>query len=231
MSDGHGHGHGHTTETPASISTSRVLDPKGPEGLLDPVAVRNQVFTVVRLREGYDLSEVDTFLGLVETTLTTILRENDELRARSRQIAHEVQQARSPLGDNATRILEIAHEAAERTVAKAQQEAEAILTQARDRAEQIENDALGKTAAVRRAAAHGTHHREALGRRIQTLHAFIADFDTHMKQTLDGQIGRMRTLLDQLHGHDSPQPVFGSHTAGAADHRPVNSHAPGDFAP
>ncbi|GAA4556999.1 DivIVA domain-containing protein [Planotetraspora kaengkrachanensis] len=220
MGEGHGHGHGHAADAALNGSAGETLDPPGPDGLLDPVAVRNQVFTVVRLREGYDLAEVDVFLGLVEATLNAVLQENRELRARPLEPDEGPQPARS--GDSATRIIELAHEAAERTVAKAHQEANAILGQARARAEQLRHDALNTGAALQRATTHEAH-KQAMGRGIQTLHAFIADFDTHMKQTLDGRITHMRTLLDQLHHNgESPTPqVHGDGTIGEAAQRPA----------
>jgi DivIVA domain-containing protein len=220
MGEGHGHGHDHAADAALNGSTGSTLDPPGPDGLLDPVAVRNQVFTVVRLREGYDLAEVDAFLGLVETTLTAVLQENQQLQARSLRTGEVPQPI--PSDDSATRIIELAHEAAERTVTKAHQEANAILSQARARAEQLQHDALNTGAALHRATTHETH-KEALGRGIQTLHAFIADFDTHMKQTLEGQITHMRNLLDQLHHHgESPTPQFhGNGAVGEAAHRPA----------
>ncbi|MGH8866677.1 MAG: DivIVA domain-containing protein [Actinomycetes bacterium] len=49
---------------------------------LTPEDVRNKQFTTVRLREGYDEEEVDAFLDEVETELTRLIRENDELRAK-----------------------------------------------------------------------------------------------------------------------------------------------------
>ncbi len=49
---------------------------------LTPEDVRNKQFTTVRLREGYDEDEVDAFLDEVETELTRLLRENQDLRAK-----------------------------------------------------------------------------------------------------------------------------------------------------
>ncbi|MGH8828457.1 MAG: DivIVA domain-containing protein, partial [Jiangellaceae bacterium] len=47
---------------------------------LTPEDVQNKEFTTVRLREGYDMMEVDEFLDSVETELARLQRENDELR-------------------------------------------------------------------------------------------------------------------------------------------------------
>lgn len=49
---------------------------------LTPEDVRNKRFTPVRLREGYDMGEVDQFLDEVEAELERLTLENDELRAK-----------------------------------------------------------------------------------------------------------------------------------------------------
>jgi DivIVA domain-containing protein len=49
---------------------------------LTPEDVSNKRFTPVRLREGYDMGEVDQFLDEVETELARLVRENDDLRAK-----------------------------------------------------------------------------------------------------------------------------------------------------
>lgn len=47
---------------------------------LTPEDVSNKRFTPVRLREGYDMGEVDQFLDEVEAELARLNKENDELR-------------------------------------------------------------------------------------------------------------------------------------------------------
>lgn len=49
---------------------------------LTPEDVSNKRFTPVRLREGYDMGEVDQFLDEVETELERLIKENDDLRAK-----------------------------------------------------------------------------------------------------------------------------------------------------
>jgi DivIVA domain-containing protein len=49
---------------------------------LTPEDVSNKRFTPVRLREGYDMGEVDQFLDEVETELARLTKENDDLRAK-----------------------------------------------------------------------------------------------------------------------------------------------------
>src|SRR6476469_5781926 len=47
---------------------------------LTPEDVSNKRFTPVRLREGYDMGEVDQFLDEVEAELDRLNKENDDLR-------------------------------------------------------------------------------------------------------------------------------------------------------
>lgn len=49
---------------------------------LTPEDVSNKRFTPVRLREGYDMGEVDQFLDEVEAELARLAKENDDLRAK-----------------------------------------------------------------------------------------------------------------------------------------------------
>src|ERR1700750_1019218 len=48
---------------------------------LTPEDVSNKRFTPVRLREGYDMGEVDQFLDEVEAELARLTREDEQLRA------------------------------------------------------------------------------------------------------------------------------------------------------
>src|SRR3954452_14828650 len=49
---------------------------------MTPESVRNKQFTTVRLREAYDMGEVDLFLDQVEHELERLIAENDSLRSR-----------------------------------------------------------------------------------------------------------------------------------------------------
>jgi DivIVA domain-containing protein len=49
---------------------------------LTPEDVSNKRFTPVRLREGYDMGEVDQFLDEVEAELARLTRENEDLRGK-----------------------------------------------------------------------------------------------------------------------------------------------------
>jgi DivIVA domain-containing protein len=54
--------------------------PRGEAMPLTPEDVQNKEFTTVRLREGYDMQEVDDFLDEVQAELERTQRENEELR-------------------------------------------------------------------------------------------------------------------------------------------------------
>jgi DivIVA domain-containing protein len=70
---------------------------------LTPEAVRNKQFTTIRLREGYDMGEVDHFLDQVEQELQRLIDENETLRqqgsrgsANGQRVAAEAPRAPSP---------------------------------------------------------------------------------------------------------------------------------------
>ncbi len=204
-------------------------------GLLTPAGVRNQVFTVVRLREGYALAEVDAFLSRVEATLTRLLRENEELRTLHAQADERAQHMRLSPGERAARIVEIAQETADWTVSSARQEAQTILTRAREEAEETVADALERATALQREIQEG--RREALDQRIRTLSTFVTDFDSQMQETLKGQIGHLHRLITQLHDPDdiaaslpSVQHLKAEHTARDGE-RVLGAHAPGTVTP
>ena len=62
---------------------------------LTPEDVSNKRFTPVRLREGYDMGEVDQFLDEVEAELARLTKDNDDLRTKlaAAQSGSPVQQA------------------------------------------------------------------------------------------------------------------------------------------
>ena len=65
---------------------------------LTPEDVSNKRFTPVRLREGYDMGEVDQFLDEVEAELARLTRENDDLRAKlSAEQSGAVEAAPAPM--------------------------------------------------------------------------------------------------------------------------------------
>ena len=140
---------------------------------LTPEDVRKKTFTPVRLREGYDMGEVDQFLDEVEAELTRLHRENDDLRAKvagpptdkpgTASPGPTAQPAQAPgpvqkpepvaspaaktvpeASSAAARLLEIATNNADQLVNEARTEADGILGSARTEAERLEGDARSK---------------------------------------------------------------------------------------
>jgi len=58
------------------------MPPEDEVTTLTPEDVSNKRFTPVRLREGYDMGEVDQFLDQVEAELERLLKENNDLRSK-----------------------------------------------------------------------------------------------------------------------------------------------------
>jgi DivIVA domain-containing protein len=163
--DGHGAHAGHDHPHPHA-ETVPVLHLRTDGRLLSPAEVRNKVFATVRVREGYDMAQVDDFLDQVEATLERILRENAELKTRP---------ARSAAGESAPQIIALAQEAAERAVAMAKEQAREIIADARDRAE----------AAQREALTYGGRIREGLQDQIRQLRALLIELEKRTAHITD----------------------------------------------
>lgn len=130
---------------------------------LTPEDVRNKRFTPVRLREGYDMGEVDQFLDEVESELERLHHENEDLRQKLAAAQRGEGVYKQPMGDDAmvrqaqgagpssvaeassaaARLLEIATQNADQLVAESKEQANRILAEARARAERMENEARG----------------------------------------------------------------------------------------
>jgi DivIVA domain-containing protein len=211
-------------------------NPNGGGRLLTPQDVRNKVLPTVRLREGYDLAEVDTFLGEIESTLSRLLRENAQLNARLAATGHTSRQASPSAGDNAARIVVRAQEAADEAIAAAQQEAGTIVAKANKLAEAIEREALDRVAALERDSQE--KHRQAVGaldsacaerqRRAEDLHGLLHHHGSRMMETLEDHVGQLRSLLLELQERDGatlglPQPQSPSaHAVSARAGTPVD---------
>ena len=68
---------------------------------LTPEDVSNKRFTPVRLREGYDMGEVDQFLDEVEAELARLTRENEDLRAKLAAAQSNASSAPAPVFEKA----------------------------------------------------------------------------------------------------------------------------------
>jgi DivIVA domain-containing protein len=158
-------------------------------GLLSPSDVRIQVFSTVRLREGYDLAEVDAFLGRVETTLTRLLRERDELRNRP--------VCRHADGEGAGRVLARAQEMADEMIAEAYEEAERILAAAHDKAAALEREAEQR----QRAAMAALEETRAEQERT------ISDLLGRATASVSEQIRQQQQLLAELRSRTEVRPA------------------------
>lgn len=141
---------------------------------LTPEDVQNKEFTPVRLREGYDMAEVDEFLDEVEAELARLYRENEELREKLAAVtrggpaasaepmppARQPQQKAGPAPaapapmtgvsahDAAAKVLALAQKTADELVADAKAEADRLLSDARSRAQQLDADTKAKSAKI-----------------------------------------------------------------------------------
>ena len=128
---------------------------------LTPEDVRNKRFTPVRLREGYDMGEVDQFLDEVEAELERLTQENDGLRSSGGTTSSTPQLSLqkdaggsdaataepaavttvSQASGAAARLLELATRNADEVVAEANEQSDLILAEARTKAERLESEA------------------------------------------------------------------------------------------
>lgn len=181
---------------------------------LTPEDVRKKTFTPVRLREGYDMGEVDAFLDEVEVELTRLLQENDGLRAEpsndstvtgdvgGRDAAapdvssdaaaataapHSIPEASSA----AARLLEIATSNADQLVSEAREDADRIVREATAEAERLQADAKA-TAERLRTEAQARAQRldsETAQRRQELLGGLEKD-----KQELNSELGELKAF-------------------------------------
>lgn len=208
MNDAHGrHDHEHhgvaelTSQTPLEM---RLVTHARGLGWLTPAEIRGQVFTTVRLREGYEMGEVDVFLDKVEATLAAVLADNQDLRGRlslaERAAAHVAQ----PPGADAGRIVALAQHAADQAITAAQDEAAAIVARARERAEAVVQQALDQ----------GTQMRETLRAQARQLQSLVREMDTPdgaLPAPFPARPGMVAATAPG--GHPVPDPVVSARVA------------------
>jgi DivIVA domain-containing protein len=167
MSDEHaGHAHAGPDHPHPHTGTVSVLHLPADGRLLTAADVRNKVFATVRVREGYDMAQVDDFLDHVEATLDRVLRENAEFRTR---------QKRSAEGESAPQIIALAQEAAERAVTMAKEQARDIVADAHERAEAAQRDAV----------TYGSRIQEGLQEQIRRLRALLIELEEKTAHVTD----------------------------------------------
>jgi DivIVA domain-containing protein len=132
---------------------------------LSPEDVHKKTFTPVRLREGYDMGEVDQFLDEVELELARLLKENEDLRAKlstasqavpsapAQEAPAEAEQKAEPEPAPsvaapelpAVRTVPEASNAAARLLEIATQNADQLVSEAKDEADKIIGEARIKS--------------------------------------------------------------------------------------
>ncbi|GAA3204783.1 DivIVA domain-containing protein [Nonomuraea helvata] len=157
----------------------------GQLALLTPAAVHHQVFSVVRLRAGYDLAEVDAFLASVETTLGLLWQDNAHLRERLANI---------PVPPSPSDTLAEAERAAQETVETARQEARQILAEARAEAQRVRREAAAVAEALARTAR--VAYREAVEEQLDQFDAALSHHGRQLQDSLRAQLGRLRGALE-----------------------------------
>jgi DivIVA domain-containing protein len=173
---------------------------------LTPEDVRGKRFTPVRLREGYDMGEVDQFLDEVETELERLAKERESLRAAASATADApaapaaVQEPATPAAASmtigeassaATRLLEIAGRNADELVSEAKDNADKIIGEARTKAERLESEARS-TAEQLESDAHARSERldgETAERRVLLFGALDTERDS-----LEQEVASLRTF-------------------------------------
>ncbi len=152
---------------------------------LTPEDVRNKRFTPVRLREGYDMGEVDQFLDEVESELqrlaatgngsdsgpvTTETAEHapasttDPAKPTSEPVVAGIDNAEphtvAAASVAAARLMELAGRNADQVVAEAEASAETIVSEARAQAQRLEQESTSKVETMQTEA--GTRRRELM---------------------------------------------------------------------
>jgi DivIVA domain-containing protein len=183
---------------------------------LTPEDVSNKRFTPVRLREGYDMGEVDQFLDEIETELTRLISENEKLRSQLSSAQHhgsadepaereEAVEAPAPAApaetikvhtvaeasSAAVRLLEIATRNADELVTEAKNDAEQIVGEALAEAERRESESKRKTDQLESEARSRSKmlDSETTERRTQ----LFGDLDRE-RERMDGEVESLRAF-------------------------------------
>jgi DivIVA domain-containing protein len=184
---------------------------KGEVMPLTPEDVSNKRFTPVRLREGYDMGEVDQFLDEVEAELSRLTRENDDLRDKlsaaqrgggSTAVSEPSQERKAApaptelpkvttvadASSAAARLLEIATRNADELVTEAKGEADKVVGEARTKAERLEAEAKSKSERM----------EEDARTRSQMLDSETAERRQQLLGDLEKEKGQLNTEVENL---------------------------------
>ncbi len=191
---------------------------------LTPEDVSNKRFTPVRLREGYDMGEVDQFLDEVESELARLIKENDDLREKlgadgESPVGRSFRRLWCPGGAGAragarrslraapvAQVQEIkvatvseASSAAARLLEIATQNADQLVGEARAEADQILADARTNAERLEHESKTKSDQLEADARtRSQMLDSETAERRTQLFGDLEKEQGRLNTEVENL---------------------------------
>lgn len=167
--------------------------------MLSPHDINTKQFTAVRLREGYAQNEVDEFLDEVadqlQVTQTRLTAAEERVKVLERAgdsrptAVIPVIKTQAPAVD-ATGILALAQETANRHIAKAQSDGAGLLGTARVEAERIKTEALAAAHEIKTAA-------ETEAARLKT--EGVAEKQAVLDD-LEARHGQVSAALDQLQG-------------------------------
>ncbi len=176
---------------------------------LTPDDVRNKRFTSVRLREGYDMGEVDSFLDEVETELKKVAstdsdpepaaaatRDTPAETPRSPEQGAAAADAQAPLAVHeaslaAARLMELAGRSADEVVAEAKQQAETIGAEARAEAARLEADSK---ATVASSESEARQRVEALDAETATRRSELLTDMERERESLTGEVEHLRAF-------------------------------------
>ncbi|EGX59035.1 DivIVA family protein [Streptomyces zinciresistens K42] len=158
--------------------------------LLTPDDVHHQWFATVRLREGYDMGAVDTFLREVEYTIDQLFKQTSSLRE---QLAARPAQPAGPSSDSAAMIITHAERTAHEALTDARAERERMVKQARAEAERITRDAQLQAERIE----HGALSRsQELHQHMSERHADLQELN-RSRMALAQQLADLRRLVDE----------------------------------
>jgi DivIVA domain-containing protein len=188
---------------------------------LTPEAVDNKEFTTVRLREGYDMQEVDEFLDEIAAELSRMYRENEELREKLgavtqgggiassvETLAGPPRQAEGPKPppsggapgaptatgvptEAAAKVLALAQKTADELVADAKLEADRLLADARQRADKIDSESSAKVSKIENDA---RSRADALEHEAQQRHQQVVGKLESEREHLDSQVQNLKAF-------------------------------------
>ncbi len=182
--------------------------------------VANKQFTTVKLREGYNMEEVDGFLDEVEAELGRLHREIDDLTAKAAAApaaapvvavpvapevpAAPVAPAAPPASDSAVQMLALAQKTADEHLAAAKVEANRIVAEAQATHDRTMGDLASERVAVQA--------------KVDELRAFEKEYRTRLRSYLEGQ-------LRDLEAKSAAPATLGTVTAPLVAHPPAATPA------